>query len=89
MTTEAHQMIQELVRMVEQELGAALPPDSAHRLEAALCRAYGGERVYVPKLPKLVAQVRVAALGTGSSSAEIGRAIGISARHVRRIVRGR
>ena len=89
MTAEVSEMIRELVQMVEKELGQALPRDSAHRLEAALCRQYGGERMYIPKLPKLVTQVRVASLGTGMATAALAGELNLSVRQVRRIVRGR
>lgn len=85
-------MIRDLVKMVEYELGTSLPNDACHRLEAALCRSYGGERMYVPKLPKLVHQVRIAAIGTGTGSTASGAlasGMGLSVRQVRRIVRGR
>ena len=82
-------MIRELVQMVEKERGTTLPRDSAHRIEAALCQQYGGERYYVPKLPKLVAQVRIAAVGTGAPSTVLASETGLSVRQVRRIVRGR
>ena len=84
-------MIRDLVKLVEYELGTDLPSDACHRLEAALCRTYGGERMYVPKLPKLVHQVRIAAIGTGTGgpSAALADNMGLSVRQVRRIVRGR
>mgnify|MGYP006921298054 CR=1 FL=1 len=82
-------MIRDLVKMVEHELGTSLPADACHRLEASLCRSYGGERMYIPKLPKLVHQVRIAALGTGSASGSLAGSMGLSVRQVRRIVRGR
>ena len=89
MSKEVNDMIRELVQMVEKELGTVLPKDSAHKLEAALCQAYGGERMYIPKLPKLVHQVRMASLGTGTASAALAAPMGLSVRQVRRIVRGR
>lgn len=89
MSTEVEKMIRELVQMVEKELGVTMPRDSAHRLEAALCLQYGGERLYVPKLPKLVSQVRMASLGTGMASAALAGELNLSVRQVRRIVRGR
>jgi hypothetical protein len=88
-------MIRDLVKLVEYELGADLPSDACHRLEAALCRSYGGERMYVPKLPKLVHQVRIAAIGSSAgtsadaASAALAGSMGLSVRQVRRIVRGR
>lgn len=86
---EVSAMIRELVRMFEKELGTALPTDSAHRLEAALCRQYGGERLYVPKLPKLVHQVQMVALGTGMGTLKLAGQMGISVRQLRRVARGR
>lgn len=82
-------MIRELVQLVERELGTPLPTDSAHRLEAALCRQYGGERLYVPRLPKLVHQVRLASLGTGMATTALAESSGLSVRQVRRVLRGR
>lgn len=83
-------MIRELVQMVEKELGTTLPHDSSQRLQEALCRQYGGERVYIPKLPKLVHQVRVAQLGTGTSATQaMANGVGLSIRQVRRLLRGR
>ena len=86
-------MIRDLVKMVEYELGTDLPTDACHRLEAALCRTYGGERMYVPRLPKLVHQVRMAAInpgtGSGCQTVALAGSMGLSVRQVRRIVRGR
>jgi Mor family transcriptional regulator len=87
MAKEISEMIYELVRLVEQELGTKLHPESAFRLESALCKQFGGESVYVPKLPKLVKQVRLAAIGTGIATAELAREMGISRQHVWRIMR--
>jgi Mor family transcriptional regulator len=89
MSKKVNDMIRELVQMVEKELGQPMPAGSAHRLEEALCRQYGGERLYLPKLPKLVAQVRLAAIGTGQANAELAGQMGVSVRQVRRYLRGR
>lgn len=88
-TPEVSKMIRDLVQMVERELGAKLPTDSVHRVEAALCQQYGGERLYVPKLPKLVHQVRLADIGSGMHGAAVAAEMRLSVRQVRRIVRGR
>jgi len=71
-------MIRELVQMFERELGTAAPTDMAYRLEKALCDKYGGERLYVPKLPKLVNQVKLSELGTGIGPGEAAKQLGIS-----------
>ena len=82
-------MIRELIQLVESELKVTLPKDSAPRIKAALCEAYGGERVYIERLPKLIHQVRIQALGTGMSGAALASGLGLSVRQVRRITRGR
>jgi len=84
-----NKMIYELVRLMEKELGSALPIETAHRLEAALSEQFGGERVYVPKLPKLVSRVKIAAIGTGLASAALAQELGITVRQVRRIQTGK
>lgn len=82
-------MIYELMHLLEKEIGQKLPMESAHRLEAALCQQFGGERVYVPKLPKLVARVRLQAMGTGLATTALAQELNLSTRQVRRITRGR
>lgn len=89
MTKEVSEMIFELMRLVEKEIGTKLDHDAAYRIEEAICRQYGGERVYVQKLPKLVAQVRIAALGTGVATTAMAQATGLSPRRIRQIVRGK
>lgn len=58
---------------------------------AAVHEAYGGERVYVAKLPKLQTSVRIAqAQGEGArTNVEIVKATGISLRQVERLRRRR
>lgn len=82
-------MIRELVQMVEKELGISLPADAPHRLESALCRQYGGTTLYVPKLPKLVLQVRIGALGTALPTTVLAEHLGVSPRRIRQVLRGK
>lgn len=82
-------MINDLLKMVEKELGTPLPDGCAQRLHSGLCQAYGGERVYVPKLPKLVHQVRLVELGTAVSIKERAVKMEITTRRVRQLLRGR
>ncbi len=90
MPKEVSQMIKDLMKILEAELGHSLPQDLQHRAEAQLCQQYGGERVYVPKLPKLVHQVRLTQISTSTAAtAHDAARLGLSVRHVRRIQRGR
>ena len=83
-------MIRYLMKILEAELGQPLPADLKHRAEAQLCQQYGGERFYVPKLPKLVHQVRLTQISTSTAAtAQDAARLGLSVRHVRRIQRGR
>lgn len=83
-------MIHDLMKILERELGHPLPDGSAHRVEAELCQQYGGERVYVPKQPKLVHQVRLTHISTSTvAKAEDAAKMNLSLRHLRRIQRGR
>lgn len=90
MPKEVSQMIRDLMKILERELGQPLPSDMPQRLEAQLCQQYGGERVYVPKLPKLQHQVRLTHLSTSTAAThEDAARLGLSVRQVRRIRRGR
>lgn len=89
MTKKVDAMIQELVHLIEKELGLTLPGDSAHRVKEALCRQYGGERLYAPKLPKLIHQVRMTALGTAESTSALAGAMGLTVRRIQQLKRGR
>lgn len=85
-------MIRELVQLMEKELGelgVSVPAEGVRRIEAAICQQYGGERHYFQKLPKLVNQVRIAAIGTGMAGTALAGEVNLSVRQVRRIVRGK
>ena len=85
MTKKVDAMIADLVQMLEKELGNQLPRDTAQRIKARLSETYGGERLYVEKLPKLVHQVRMASLGSGMASTAMAQHLGVTVQHVRRI----
>jgi hypothetical protein len=89
MSKEVSNMIRDLLQMVEKELDVKLPAASAHRVESALCLQYGGERVYVPKMPKRVNQVRLVELGTASSILDRALTLGVTTRRVRQLLKGR
>jgi Mor family transcriptional regulator len=82
-------MIRDLVQLAEREFGTSADSGAVQRMMAALSHQYGGERVYIEKLPKLVAQVRMESIGTGLGATVLARDTGLSVRHVRRIVRSR
>ena len=89
MPKEVSQMIHDLMKILERELGQPLPDGTQHRVEAQLCQQYGGERVYVPKLPKLVRSVELARHGTGLKSGELSTRARIPLRTVQRLRSGR
>lgn len=82
-------IINEVISLTEGKLGTRLAGAQRREVIVSVAHSYGGERHYLPKLPKLQAQVRVEAIGTGASAAEVASALGISARWVRKITRGR
>jgi hypothetical protein len=81
----------EIIRMVATAMGTSLDKTTETRIYADVCQAFGGERLYWPKLPKLQHQVRLSSVGTANPTASGAMAleIGRSVRQVRRIVRGR
>lgn len=89
MGKKVEQMLRDLIQLAEQEFGTSAAPDAVHRMMAQLSQRYGGERVYVEKLPKLISNVRIAAMGTGLPGTALANELHLSVRQVRRIVRGR
>lgn len=71
--------------------GVVIPDQVGTAAMVALHHTYGGERLYVPKLPKLQTAVRIAAAaGDGArTNAEISQATGLSLRHVKAVRRRR
>lgn len=72
-------MINDLLELVQRELGQPLPGTSRILIQATLAERYGGTRIYVPMLPK--AKVSAAIVQ--------GRTPLVGERQVRRVQRGR
>jgi Mor family transcriptional regulator len=81
-------IINEVISLTESKLGTAMGRDQRRQVLESVAQSYGGERHYLPKMPKLVAQVRVEAIGTSMGQTDVAKAVGMSVRQVRRIVRG-
>lgn len=83
-------MIHFILQQLRRQPGVVIPDEAGTAALAAAHATYGGERLYVPKLPKLQGAVRVSAEGCGTlTQAQIAQVTGKSIRTVRRIQRGR
>lgn len=83
-------MINDLMQFIRDEAGIELAPEVSRRVLARASQAYGGERVYVAKLPKLDRQERIqAAKAAKREVREVAKVAGISERHARRILHGK
>jgi hypothetical protein len=87
--TKVETMLRDLVQLAEREFGTSADTGAVHRMMIALSQQYGGERVYIEKLPKLVATVRIASIGTGNATSVLASETGLTQRRIRQIVRGR
>lgn len=95
--TEVMDVIRDLIKFIREESGIELNTDIARKVEARACSTYGGERLYLPKLPKLQSQQGVSARRRAvmqastsmSSTREIAASVGISQRRVRQILNGK
>lgn len=69
--------------------GVVITDQVGSATKVAACQTYGGERVYVPKLPKLQSAARIArATQAGAhTNAQIVEATGLSIRHVKSLRR--
>lgn len=84
-------MIHEIVAILRRH-GADLPDPLVRKVSAEFHHLHGGERPYIPKLPKLAGQMRISALGTATTTMtqrEISTATGIPVRTIRRLKTGR
>lgn len=84
-------MIHEIVAMLRRH-GADLPDPLVRQVSAEFHHLHGGERAYIPKLPKLTGQMRISALGTATTTMtqrDISAATGIPVRTIRRLKTGR
>ena len=89
MTERLPNMIFDLIRIIESEIGHPLPGTSAARVQAAFCATYGGERVYVPHLPKRQNAVKLLGIGSHIAPAEAARRLGVTQRYVRKLSSGK
>lgn len=83
-----------MIEFILQELrrqGVVVPDAVGTAALVAVHQTYGGERVYVPKLPKLqgAARVQQASRDQQRRQVEIALTTGLSVRQVRRLQRGR
>ena len=84
-------MIHEIIAMLRRH-GADLPDHLVRQVSAEFHHLHGGERPYIPKLPKLSGQMRINALGTATTTMtqrDISMATGIPVRTIRRLKTGR
>jgi hypothetical protein len=85
--TRISEMLNDLRKLLEQEVGTPDPCSSVERIERALCAKYGGEPIYVHKAPKRNIVERVIEYGTGMAAVDVAVCIGVTPRYVRQIRR--
>ena len=84
-------MIHEIVAMLRRH-GVELPDPVVREVSFEFHHLHGGERPYIPKLPKLAGQMRLYAMGTATATMtqrEISVSTGIPVRTIRRLKNGR
>ncbi len=88
--TEAETMIDYILQQLRAH-GVDIPDQVRQDIKVAVCEGFGGERVYVPKLPKLQGAARVAKASRveNTKQVHVALATGLSVRQVRRLTRGR
>jgi hypothetical protein len=80
-------MIHDMIRALR-DAGVEVPDGVATNVKVKLQSLYGGERVYVPSLPKASRAVQLAKLEK-RTQVEMALATGLSVRQVRRIRNGK
>ncbi len=80
-------MIHDMIRALR-DAGIEVPDTAATDVKLKLQSLYGGERVYVPSLPKARRAVQIARLEK-RTQVEMALATGLSVRQVRRIRNGK
>lgn len=85
--TEMMKMIHDMIRALR-DAGVEVPDGVATNVKVKLQSLYGGERVYVPSLPKASRAVQLAKLEK-RTQVEMALATGLSVRQVRRIRNGK
>jgi Mor family transcriptional regulator len=84
-------VIEYILSELRRQPGVVIPDAAGTAAMVAAHQLYGGERLYIPKLPKLqnAARVQQQARHEGRKQVEIALASGLSVRQVRRLQRGR
>lgn len=80
----------DILASVEKALGTALEPDQRRRAVEVMAADMGGERYYLPHLPKLHRQRSIAIYGsTTMTVAQVSIASGIPVRSIKRLRNGK
>ena len=80
----------DILACVETALGTSLQPEQRRVAVERLAANLGGERHYLPSLPKLQRQRKIAAFAAGSATlVEIASASGVPIRTVQRLRNGK
>lgn len=80
----------DILASLEKALGTALEPDQRRRAVEVMAADMGGERYYLPHLPKLHRQRTIAAFGSASMTvAQIAGETGIPVRTIKRLRNGK
>lgn len=80
-------MIDFLLAELRRQPGVVIPAEAGTAALVAAHQAYGGERLYVPKLPKLQTAVRIqqAVAAGAATNEEVVQRAGVSLRQVERL----
>ena len=78
----------DIIVCFERALGTALPQEQRMRVSEQMARQLGGDRHYLPSLPKLQRQVRLSAFGTLTVT-EAATSTGIPIRTIKRLRNGK
>jgi len=86
---EVEQMLLDLSNAIAQALAAGKTPREAARIgDVLIRRKYGGERLYIAKLPRAQHAYELGALwAEAATTRQAAQALGLSERQVRRIGR--
>lgn len=80
----------DIISSLEKALGTALEPDQRRRAVEVMAADLGGERHYLPHLPKLHRQRIIATFGSTSMTvAQIAGETGIPVRTIKRLRNGK
>lgn len=74
----------DIISSLEKALGTALEPDQRRRAVETMAADLGGERHYLPHLPKLRTQAQIANSGTANAE-QVAKQLNVSSRYVRQV----